>query len=169
MKQILSKIGYVAIIAVVCASCHKLNVEVTTELTPETYPKTEAQYNSVMGPVYISLRGEYSGGYFSLQSMSTDESVLATFGADWIDGNRYLELHKHTWTKDNPSVGGSWFGHSNMIGLCNQTIFIIGQSPEGATKNTSLAELKTMRAFTYFQMMDLFGNVPLDTTYGSLE
>ncbi|TDH19989.1 RagB/SusD family nutrient uptake outer membrane protein [Segetibacter sp. 3557_3] len=169
MKQIISKLGSLVVAALVLTSCHKLDVEVTTELTPETYPKTEAQYNSVMGPVYIALRGDYPVGYNFLQSMSSDESLLAIFGADWIDGNRYLELHRHTWTKDHPSVGGGWSALSNMIGLCNQTIFIINQSPEGATKNTSLAELKTMRAFTYFQMLDLFGNVPLDTSYGSTE
>jgi hypothetical protein len=168
MKQILY-IGYLAFLASVFSSCHKLDVAVTTELTPETYPKTEAQYSSVMGPVYTALRSDYTGVYFFLQSQSTDESVLPTYAADWIDGNRYLELHRHTWTKDHPNVDGGWNYLTNIIGVSNQTLFIVGQSPEGPTKNTSLAEVRTMRAFVYFMLMDLYGNIPLDTVYGSRE
>jgi starch-binding outer membrane protein, SusD/RagB family len=169
MKQILYSLGCLAFLAVVSSSCHKLDVPVTTELTPDTYPQTEAQYNSVMGPVYTALRSDYAVGYFFLQSLSTDEAILPTYAADWIDGNRYQDLHRHTWTKDHVSVDGGWNYVSNLIGVTNQTIFIVNQSPEGATKNTSLAELKTMRALAYFMMMDLYGNVPLDTSYGSKE
>ncbi|MBD0285772.1 MAG: RagB/SusD family nutrient uptake outer membrane protein, partial [Flavisolibacter sp.] len=150
-------------------SCHKLDLAVTSELTPETFPQTEAQFNLAMGPVYVTFRSDYSTTYFFLQSMSTDESVLPIYGADWIDGNRYLELHRHTWTKDNPVVNGGWGYLSNVIGTTNQTISILNNSPEGTTKTTSLAELKTMRALAYFMMMDLYGNVPLDTLYGSTE
>lgn len=169
MKQILYKLGCCAFLAVVFSSCHKLDVDVTTELTPETYPKTEAQFSSVMGPVYTALRSDYAQGFFFLQSGSTDESVLATYGADWVDGNRYLELHRHTWTKDQAHVDGGWNYLSNMIGVSNQTIFIVNQSPEGSTKNTSLAELKVIRSFVYFLMMDMYGNIPIDTVYGSRE
>lgn len=161
--------GCIALSALCITACHKLDTEITSQLTPETFPQTEAQYNAVMGPVYTAMRLEWATTYFFLQSMTTDESVLAIFGADWIDGNRYLDLHRHSWTKDNAVVAGGWNYLSNIIGTTNQTIFIVNNSPDGATKNTSLAELRTMRAFTYFQMMDLYGNVPLDTAYGSTE
>jgi starch-binding outer membrane protein, SusD/RagB family len=120
--------------------------------------------------VYINLRSEYATTYFFLQGMTTDESLLPTYAADWVDGNRYLELHRHTWTKDNAVVGGGWNYLSNMIGTANQTISIINKSaPPSDSKNTGLSELKTMRALAYFMMMDLYGNVPLDTLYGSTE
>jgi hypothetical protein len=167
MKNIIIRLGYLAAAALVFFSCHKVTVPITSELTPETYPKTEAQFNSVMGPVYTLLRSEYATTYFFLQSMSSDESFLPTYAADWIDGNRYLELHRHTWSKDNAVVNGGWTYLSNLVGTTNQTIFIVNQSPEGVSKSTSLAELRTMRAMFYFMMMDLYGNVPLDTLYGS--
>lgn len=149
------------------SSCHKIDVDVVSELTPETFPKTEAQYNAVMGPIYTALRGAYTTDIFFLNSQSTDESALLTYGADWVDGNRYKDLHLHTWTKDHPNVGGLWGFWTNLIGMANQTLFIVGGSENGAVKNTSLAELRTMRAFFYFNMMDLWGGVPLDTVYGS--
>ena len=169
MKNIFKRSGYFALVAGMLSSCHKIDVKVTSELTAETFPKTEAQYNAVMGPIYTTLRGAYTTDIFFLQSQSTDESALLTYGPDWVDGNRYKDLHLHTWTKDHPNVGGLWGFWTNLIGMANQTIYIVGQSDPGDVRNTSLAELKTMRAFFYFNMMDLWGGVPLDTAYGSKE
>ncbi|RZK92331.1 MAG: RagB/SusD family nutrient uptake outer membrane protein, partial [Pedobacter sp.] len=144
MKKII--FGMLALISGVLmfTSCQKLDVPITSELTPESYPQTAAQLTSASGPVYINLRSDYASTYWFLQSSSTDESVLAIFGSDWIDGNKYLELHRHTWTKDNAWVAAGWSYLTNIIGTANQTISIIGNSaPAGATKNTSMAELKT--------------------------
>ncbi|MEO7312315.1 MAG: RagB/SusD family nutrient uptake outer membrane protein [Chitinophagaceae bacterium] len=168
MKKFINGIACFALVAGLFSSCHKIIVPVTSELTPAVYPQTDAQFSSASGPVYINLRSEFATTYFFLQSMSTDESVLPTYAADWIDGNRYLELHRHTWTKDNPIVGGGWNYLANMIGTANQTISIITASaPPSDSKNTGLAELRTMRAMAYFMMMDMYGNIPLDTLYGS--
>jgi hypothetical protein len=170
MKKILTGILFALTGALVFTSCQKLEVPITSELTPETYPQTAAQLTSASGPVYISLRSDFAVSYWFLQSCTSDEAVLPTFASDWIDGNRYLELHRHTWTKDNGSVAGGWTYLTNIIGTANQTISIIGKSaPAGDTKNTTMAELKTMRALAYFMMLDTYGNVPLDTLYGSTE
>lgn len=170
MKNLLKLFTVPVIITVLLASCHKIEVEVKSELTPDTYPQTDAQFSSASGPVYINLRSEFATTYFFLQSMTTDESLLPTYAADWIDGNRYLELHRHTWTKDNAVVSSGWNYLSNMIGTANQTISIIDASaPPSSSKNTGLAELRTMRALAYYMMMDLYGNIPLDTLYGSTE
>ena len=168
MKKFIN-LYYLLFLAGIISSCHKIDVRVTSELTPETFPQTEAQYNAVMGPVYTLYRDGYTTGHFFCLSQSTDESVLPIYATDWVDGNRYLDLHRHTWTKDHPNIGGEWSYLSNLIGTTNQTIYIVKTSPEGATRNTSLAELRTMRALFYFYMMDMFGNVPLDTAYGSTE
>ncbi len=169
MKKIFQYTGILAMAAAVISSCHKIDVPVKSELTPETFPQTEAQYNAVMGPVYTAFRDGYSTGHFFCNSQTTDESVLPIYATDWIDGNRYLQLHRHTWTKDHPNIGGQWSYLTNLIGISNQTIYIVRQSPEGSTKNTSIAELRTMRALFYFYMLDMFGNVPLDTLYPSTE
>ena len=169
MKKIYNGIGLLVLIAGVCSSCHKIEVPVTSELTPDVYPLTESQFSSASGPIYINLRSEFATTYFFLQDMTTDESLLPTYAADWVDGNRYLELHRHTWTKDNAPITGGWNYCANLVGTTNQTIFIVNKSPEGAVKNTSIAELKTMRAMFYYMWMDMYGNIPLDTVYGNTE
>ncbi|MGF2414352.1 MAG: RagB/SusD family nutrient uptake outer membrane protein [Ferruginibacter sp.] len=170
MKNLFKLLTAVILSAGLFSSCPKIDVPVKAELTPEVYPQTDAQFSSASGPVYINLRSELATTYFFLQSMTTDESLLPTYAADWVDGNRYLELHRHTWTKDNAVVSGGWNYLSNMIGTANQTISIIDKSaPPSDSKNTGLAELRTMRALAYYMMMDMYGNLPLDTLYGSKE
>jgi len=168
MKNIIKLLTTSFLMAGVFTSCHKIDVAVKAELTPDTYPQTAAQLTSASGPVYVSLRSAFAQDYWFVQSNTSDESLLPTYGPDWIDGNKYLELHRHTWTKDNAWINSAYTYCTNMIGTANQTISIVNASaPEGATKNTGIAELKTMRALAYWMLLDMFGNVPLDTAYGS--
>lgn len=168
MKKIFLGILGLLSAAIIISSCQKIDVPVTSEITPAVYPKTAAQFTSAEGPVYVAVRNDFAVSYWFLQSCSTDEAVMPSFGSNWIDGNKYLELHRHTWTADNGWVNSTWAYLTNIIGTANQTISIISSSaPASASKSTSLAELKTVRALAYFMMMDSYGNVPLDTLYGS--
>lgn len=153
----------------VTEACHKIDVDVESQLTPAVYPTSQAQFNSLMGPIYTRLRGDYSIGFWQVVSHSTDESVQPAYGGNWFDGGRFMELHYHTWTKDNVLINGVWNYLSDLVGISNQILFTLNTAPEGQAKMQSIAEMKTMRAFAYFQMMDLFGNVPLDTVFGSRE
>jgi hypothetical protein len=153
--------------AILLGSCHKLDVPVTSQLTPEVFPTTQTQFNAVMGPIYTQLRNDWAVGYFQVQSHSTDESIQPAYGGNWFDGGRFMEMHYHTYTKDNALLNGNWGYLSNMIGISNQILYILRDAPEGAAKRQSVAEMKTMRGLAYFLMMDMFGNVPIDTVYGS--
>jgi len=168
MKKLFLGILGILSVATIISSCQKVNVPITSEITPAVYPQTPAQFISAEGPMYIALRNDFAVSYWFLQSCSTDEAVLPTFGSNWLDGNKYVELHRHTWTKDNAWVNSGWNYLENIIGTTNQTISVINTSaPAGAAKSTSIAELKTMRALAYFMLMDNYGNVPLDTLYGN--
>ncbi|WP_254448465.1 RagB/SusD family nutrient uptake outer membrane protein [Spirosoma rhododendri] len=76
-------------------------------------------------------------------------------------------LHYHSWTKDHGNTNGAWSWLSTVIGTTNQSLSVLDQTmPASATKQTNLAELKMVRAMAYFMLMDMYGNVPVDTTYG---
>ncbi|QJD96664.1 RagB/SusD family nutrient uptake outer membrane protein [Mucilaginibacter robiniae] len=169
MKRIIFGIVSLLSAVTILSSCHKLDLQPTSELLADQYPTTAAQYTSASGPIYIALRGDYALSYFFTQSASTDESVLPTFGSNWLDGYKYQELHRHTWTKDNAWINSTWTYLSNIIGTANQTIYVLQSAPAGTAKTQGMAELKTMRALAYFMMMDNYGSVPLDTLYGSIQ
>lgn len=169
MKKLMRNIMLLVMSGAAFSSCHKLDVPSTTELTSETFPKTEAHFNALMGTIYTLFRNDYATNHFFVSSQSTNESVLPMYATDWVDGNRYMDLHRHTWTKDHPNISSEWSIMSNLIGNTNQVLFLLKGADDGAAKNTSIAEMKTMRGLFYFYMMDMFGGVPLDTVYGVTE
>ena len=166
-KQIIKYITIPVLLMTFLLSCHKLNVPITTELTPDVFPQDSTSFISASGPVYVALRGNYGVEYFFLQTLSTDEAILPARGGNWYDGAQNMQMHYHTYTPDNGYVTGNWGWLSAIIGAANQTISILTKTmPDGASKNQYLAEMKMVRAFAYFMMTDNYGGVPIDTVYG---
>jgi starch-binding outer membrane protein, SusD/RagB family len=167
MKKFLKYIAFPALLLGALSSCHKLDVPITTQLTPDVFPKDPSQFVSASGPVYVALRGNYATEYFFQQCYSTEEGIMQARGGNWYDGAQNKEMHYHSWTKDNNYVNGNWAWLATIIGVANQTLSILNTTePEGDAKKTNLAEIKMVRALAYFMLMDNYGNVPLDTTYG---
>lgn len=167
MKKILIYSILPALLISLLSSCHDIDVPVKTELTPDVFPKDSVQFVQAAGPVYAALRGNFSLDYFFMQTLSTDEAILPARGGNWYDNKNYLMLHYHNWTKDHPWTASCWGWLSKIIGITNQAYSILNDNmPSGNNKNTTLAELRMVRALAYFMMMDLYGNVPLDTVYG---
>lgn len=167
MKKILKYLGLPLLVAGLLSSCSDLDVPIETQLTPDVFPQNESQYIQTAGPVYVAFRGEFSFAWWWSQSLSTDEAILPARGGNWFDNRNYIAMHYHDWNADNGIIGSLWDWSSKVIGTSNQAISILNQAmPEGASKSTMIAEIKTMRAISYFMMMDSFGGVPLDTVYG---
>lgn len=167
MRQLLKYISFPLLAAGCLASCHKVDVAVTTELTADSYPLTAAQFTSVSGSVYVALRSAYSVDYFFMQTISSNEAILPAFGGNWYDGDKYEQLHNHKWNKDNGWVNSCWSYLTNIIGTSNQVLSILRSATESTAKQTTISEVRTVRALAYYYMMDLYGNVPIDTAYGS--
>lgn len=167
MKKYLRIYLSIVAAAISVTACHKVEVTPNSLLTGDVFPKNDEQFQSVIGNIYTSLRGHYSGSYYFSQELSSDESIMPVYGGNWYDGAKYIELHRHNWTKDNAWLQSSWADISSLIGLCNQTIYTFKSAPEGDAKTTAISEIRTLRAWAYWEMMDMFGNVPLDTVYPS--
>ncbi|MEC5143599.1 RagB/SusD family nutrient uptake outer membrane protein [Chitinophaga sp. 212800010-3] len=166
MKASFKYIIRVVLAAALFSACTKLDVPVENELTPETFPKTAEQYVLASGAVYSKFREAYAISYWQLQSLSTDEAILPTRGSNWYDGGRYQQLHYHNWTPDHPLVAGTWSWGFGTISVCNQVLSLFDQSPDTDAKLNIAAEVRTMRALSLYLMMDLYGNIPVSTTFG---
>ncbi|MDJ1501525.1 RagB/SusD family nutrient uptake outer membrane protein [Xanthocytophaga agilis] len=152
-------------------ACHMLDVPVTSELTPDVFPQDSIQFIQASGPAYAALRGNYALDYWFTQTLSTDEAILPARGGNWYDNQGYLRMHYHTWTTDTGWPSSSWSWLSRVIGTTNQALAILGENipATSSSKSSKLAELKMVRALAYFMMVDLYGNVPIDTAYGDFE
>ncbi len=167
MKKYLKQLSIVIAAGLFMSSCHKIEVTPNSLYTETVFPKTDAEFQSVMGTIYTNLRGHYSLAYWFAQELSSDESILPVYGGNWFDGQGYIQLHRHDWNKDHGWITTVWNDVNSIVGLCNQTMFIFKNAPEGDSKSTAIAELKTLRAFAYWELLDMYGNVPLDTLYPS--
>lgn len=155
-----------AIIIFTNTACTKIDVPVESELTPETFPKTESQFILASGAAYSKLRESFCTSYWQMQTLSTDEAILPTRGSNWYDGGRYQQLHYHNWTPDNPLVAGTWSWGFGIISTCNQVLSLFDKSPDTDAKLNIAAEVRTLRAMACFFMMDLYGNIPISTIFG---
>jgi hypothetical protein len=108
MKNILKYVTLIVLIIGALSSCQKLDVAITTQLTPDVFPKDSTQFISASGPVYVALRGYYAQEYFFQQCYSTEEGIMTAHGGNWYDGAQNKEMHYHSWTKDNSYVTGNY-------------------------------------------------------------
>ena len=167
MKKLIIYLVLPIFIGIVITSCHDLEVPITTQMTPDVFPQDELQYAQTANIAFATLKGNYSHEYFFTQTLSTDEAILPARGGNWYDGRNYEKFHKHLWDKDHGWTNSTWSWLERTVGITNQSIYILeDRMPEGSNKSQTIAELKTLRAITYFMLMDIFGNVPLDTVYG---
>ena len=166
----MKRLKYILVIlfAGVLNSCHDLDVNITTQLTEENFPTTEEHFVAAAGAAYSAFRFDYAVKYWFLQTLSTDEAIMPARGGNWYDQARYEQLHKHTWTADHTFVLDTWNYLSNVVANTNKSLQVIEDAVGGDTeaKNQSIAELRLLRALTYFLMMDLWGNIPVVTQFG---
>jgi hypothetical protein len=165
MKRI--KYILVIILATTLNSCHDLELDISTQLTEDNFPTREEHYIAAAAAAYSAFRFDYAIKYWFLQTLSTDEAIMPARGGNWYDQGRYEQLHKHTWTADHGFVLDTWNYLSNVIANTNKVIELIGEGDD-ADRLKAIAELRVLRALTYYMMMDLWGNIPVVTKFGDV-
>jgi len=158
-----------AFVIVCAAGCTKLDVPIESEFTPDNFPNTPASLIAATGPVYTQLREGYAINYWRMQELSTEEAIIPARGGNYDDGGQYRMLHKHSWTPDHPTVKAVWEWGFGGIQTCNRLISLFEKTEESDPRNQTIAEMRAMRALFYFFMMDLYGNIPLSTSFGAAE
>jgi hypothetical protein len=181
--KIINKLLIVAAVSVGVAACSKkLDLFPQNDLTPEKTFSTAAGYKSVLAKVYggLALTGNegpsgqpdigggldegsqvpFIRGFFNHQELPTEEAVVA-----WNDQTIH-DFHYMRWTPADPFIRGMYARPIYNITLANEylreaTDEKLGE--RGITGNDateikrSVAEVKFLRAFNYWVMLDLFG------------
>src|ERR671933_749429 len=159
--------GLLAPLFVLGQSCTKLTETPHDALTPENAFKTDAEVTAGVAGVYAQLRPVEWVGFITLEDLTTDVSIVPTRGNDWYDNGQWLDLHRQTWTANSAGtlafVAGAWNDVFNQVAKANLMIEVVNKAnPANAAR--TLAELRTLRAWDYYMLQDMFGGVPLVTT-----
>tara|TARA_R110000796_G_scaffold250788_4_gene380718 strand:- start:83411 stop:85024 length:1614 start_codon:yes stop_codon:yes gene_type:complete len=119
--------------------------------------------SDAVSSAYNQLRESGSanhGGYWSVQSVSSDEMAVTQKGGDWYDGGIWIDMHRHTYGPSNGPVNGTWTGQYAAIGACNSSL------ASGDLDENQVAQVRALRAFFYYRLLDLYGRVKIVTTPG---
>ena len=152
-------------------SCTDLSEDLYDRVEDGNFGNTPKEIDALVGGAYSSLRGFADGisnNYptceyvFFLNETVSDEATIPTRGTNWYDGGQYQDAQKHTWKPDNRMILSAWRYNYTGIAKINSIIYQIDKSSLTDTAKAPIyAELKALRAYYYYNLLDMFGNVPI--------
>ena len=174
------KIKHIAlvILTILTTACTNLDEVLYNTITMDNYGKTSSEVQTIVGGAYATLRGfddTKTGGticyptsefVFFLNECTSDEACIPTRGTDWYDGGVYQQLQYHTWDARNKTILSAWKYNFQGVANVNTIIYMVNKSSlTDVQKNVVNAELRGLRAYYYYNLLDLFGGVPIVTSF----
>ena len=98
---------------------------------------------------------QYTRMLFNLQELTTDNAVIG-----WGDPG-LPDLHAMNWTSSNSFVEGMYYRLAQEVSFSNSFISNAESLSSDPEVQAYIAEARFLRAYAYYNLMDLFANVPL--------
>ena len=113
---------------------------------------------STVASAYNTLLSGTAGhnNYFSVQEVSSDEVAIPSKGGDWFDGGIWVDMHRHEWTTTSGPLNNTYNTQYAGIGECNRYL-------DNNTDPKGVAQVRALRAYYYYRLLDLFGRVKIVT------
>ena len=150
-------------------ACTKLKDDPYNTIISTRFNPTKDDLAALVGAGYSQWRFILLdwNGLWRAQEITGDQIVIPKRPWGWFDDGVYQRLHKHTWTTDDDVVRNTWNRTYAGITNCNRIIYQIesGLIPVTEGRESTLAELKVLRASYYAILCDFFGNVPIVTQF----
>ena len=143
--------------------CTDLTEVPESAISPENFYANEAEVIGGLASVYAQLRST-TDDYYNVSEVTSDEIIVPTRGTDWYDNGQWLDLDRQTFAPNSPAtlslINGAWNSLFTGVARANVVLAAIENS-NFASKAVVQAELRTLRAFYYYLLQDLFGGVPI--------
>ena len=107
-------------------------------------------------------------GLYDYNTLTTDEAMIPIRGGDWYDGGLWENMYQHKWNPNDLPLYNTWKYLYKVIVLSNKSLSVIDKYSHHLTieqKTAYEAEVRAIRALFYYYIMDLYGGVPLVTSY----
>tara|TARA_B100000676_G_scaffold56329_1_gene55352 strand:- start:2323 stop:4206 length:1884 start_codon:yes stop_codon:yes gene_type:complete len=179
MKNIFKKLIFVLSLSAIITSCHDdLN---QSPIDPDSFTEEDVFANvdearGALAKLYASLAltgqqgpagnadiadidegfSQFSRMLFNLNEITTDHAVVG-----WGDPG-LPDLHGMYWSSSNDFTEAMYYRLAQEVTFCNS--FIMNASNlSGDEVQTFIAEARFLRAYAYYNLLDLYGNVPITT------
>ncbi|MCW3805486.1 RagB/SusD family nutrient uptake outer membrane protein [Plebeiibacterium marinum] len=132
--------------------------------TPDTFYSNEEQVLSSMSGIYRNFTDiARMGTQYRCMELSGDQVVVHGKIQGWWQNASFESLMQHTWDDGHAYIRSTYDFFFNIVGQANALIASLESSGLDDKVTGPIAELVTLRAYSYFYLMDLFGNVPIFT------
>ncbi|SDJ90480.1 Starch-binding associating with outer membrane [Catalinimonas alkaloidigena] len=142
-----------------------LEEDVYSIYTPETFYSDQAAVLSSLSGVYRNFAGIMGMGVeYRVLELPADQVVVHGKIQGWWANNDFEQLMEHKWGPDHNYLNGAWNTFFATVGQANALIASLEASALDPDEiDGPIAELRALRAYAYFFLMDLFGSVPVFT------
>lgn len=161
MKKIIALISLVGLFG---ACDYDLTEQLYSEIDASKYVLSANDIDASIAPAYAAFGSMINGWHNIAFDEGTDYMSLQSNGSGWYDGGVYNRMFLHTWPIDQSHMNARWNGYYKGINLANMALeqFTSGSIPlDEDIRPNVYAQLKAIRAYFYWLLMDEFGRVPL--------
>jgi tetratricopeptide (TPR) repeat protein len=168
MKKIIYSLSALVLFILAFAGCSKdfLEVQPVGQLTSDNFLKNDNDVKLATMGIYDKIQANYSKGswtsvYF-MKNLPADDVNCA--GPNATDQPEYTYLDVFKITSENTKIAAIWTNFYSTINSCNTIINNVSANDAAtAGMKTMVGEAKALRAYTYFDLVVMFGGVPLMT------
>lgn len=139
----------------------KVQGGVTTESDPNLAPKlVTGVYNSLLQGDSWGEGDVHGFAFLSVTSIISDDADKGSTASD--QAVPVGDIDNFTLTPTNKFCESLWSGHYNSIGAANQALAALKVAAiDPDVKNELVGEVRFLRAYLYFNLVRMFGGVPL--------
>lgn len=153
------------------SSCTDLDEVSYDRIDASVYYQDENSVKGAVASIYASGTAGFLEYFWYLNEFSADQVAWRTWnGGAWgYDEAEKFVLSTHTWNSESKIIRSAWENAWTTIGLCNTLIADLESlDPSGlrmtqAQLDSYIAEVRTMRAWAYYNNFELWGGaLPLN-------
>ena len=107
-------------------------------------------------------------GIYDYNTLTTDEAMIPIRGGDWYDGGLWQNMYQHKWSPNDLPLYNTWKYLYKVVVLSNKSLSIIDKYSHLLTLEQRViyeAEVRAIRALFYYYIMDMYGRIPIVTSY----
>ena len=150
-------------------SCTDLDERIFDQLPAETFGGTATEINALVGTCYNTLKRVFPSDGLTMSEAAGSVMIYPTRrGGDWWDGGQYLQMFMHTYTNMTSCNVNAWNAAMESIGTCNANLNTVMGS-EMPDKDQKAAEIRGIRAYWYYFLVNGWGNIPMVIDYNDKE
>jgi len=173
IKYLFGSIGFV--ILSIISSCTNLDETIYDTVMGATFYQSKDNVYQGFARPYTYAFGACSGSTFCCVETGSDHFMTPNRQGHWLDQQVYFRMHWHEWTIDDSNPRGAWNDNFQTVVSCNSTIADLSRLDPAKVQLTAaeitsmINNLRTLRAFAYLKLFDMFRNIPIVTDFPSEE